>query len=471
MGVIRLVCVPTFSPSATFALACGGLLLTACSAVGPDEAFQPVQANIAGLSGQRVAWNQGTVDDQKAETEVKHLLLVPLGANEAAQIAVLNNPDLQATFEEIGISQADLVQAGLLTNPVFAASWRFPDVEPGVTDAEYSLAQNFLSLILLPLKAKVAKANLEAAQDRVTHEVIHLIGEVKTEFYNYQAEGQLEARIHLIVDADQAAVELAKAQHDSGNINDSAYLEQQTQVASARTALTEATRQKISSREKLNRLMGLWGDEIGWTVRPSLPELPARDPEPEHLEALALGQRRDLLAQQKEVDTIGEMLALKTNTRFLPGGLSIGVDTEKTPDSQRVTGPTLELELPIFDQGQGEIGKLAAQYRQAKRQLQSLTIRIRSEVREAIALLKVDRDQVAYFKKTVVPLNLQSVNTAVLQFNAMQVNTYDLFMTKQRELDAERDYIGTWRDYWIARTELEEAVGGNLHPSRTLPKP
>jgi cobalt-zinc-cadmium efflux system outer membrane protein len=53
----------------------------------------------------------------------------------------------------------------------------------------------------------------------------------------------------------------------------------------------------------------------------------------------------------------------------------------------------------------------------------------------------------------------------------MQVNTYDLFMTKQRELDAERDYIGTWRDYWIARTELEEAVGGNLHPSRTLPKP
>ena len=136
-----------------------------------------------------------------------------------------------------------------------------------------------------------------------------------------------------------------------------------------------------------------------------------------------------------------------------------------------MTGPTLDLELPIFDQGQGEIAKLAAQYRQSRRQLQSLAIRIRSDVREARDTLKINRDEVGYFKKTVVPLNIQSVNQTVLQFNAMQVNAYDLFLTKQRELETEKEYIQAWRDYWISRSQLEEAVGGNLHPAPRPPQP
>jgi cobalt-zinc-cadmium efflux system outer membrane protein len=429
-----------------------------------------VQENVAGLSGQLVTWNQGTADDQKAEAEVQHLLLKPLSANDAAQVALLNNPDLQATFEEIGISQADLVQAGLLKNPTFAASWRFPDVAPGITDAEYSLAQDFLDLVLLPLKIKIAKANLESTQDRVTHEVIHLISEVKSGFYSYQADAQLEDRLNLIIQADQAGADTAKAQHDAGNISDSSFYNQQAQVATARLALSEAQKMKIASREKLNRLMGLWGEGIDWTAEPSLPDLPAHDPSLAHLESLALDQRRDLTALRRQVDSIGQVLALKTNTRFLPASIDVGVDTEKNPDGQRVTGPTLSLEIPVFDQGQGEVAKLAAQYRQARRQLQSLAIQIESEVREAQETLKVNREEVGYFKKVVMPLNVKSVNQTLLQYNAMQVNTYDLFLSKQRELDAERDYIGAWRDYWISCTELEEAVGGNLHPRQTLPK-
>jgi cobalt-zinc-cadmium efflux system outer membrane protein len=174
---------------------------------------------------------------------------------------------------------------------------------------------------------------------------------------------------------------------------------------------------------------------------------------------------------RKEVDSIGQALALRTNTRFLPVSINIGVDTEKQTDGQRITGPTLDLELPIFDQGQGEIAKLAAEYRQAQRQLQSLAIRIRSEVREARDTLKLNRDQATYFKKVVVPLNVQSVNQTLLQYNAMQLNTYDLFLAKQRELDTERGYIGAWRDYWISRAQLEEAVGGNLTMKPTSKQP
>lgn len=442
------------------------LLLAGCASVNPQQAFAPVQSEVDGLSGQRVVWNQGTDDDKLVSDDVWQRLKSPLDASAAAQIALLNNPGLQATFEDIGISQAALVQAGLLKNPAFALSLRFPDQPPGLTDAEYSVAEDFLDIALLPLKKKIARQNLAATQARVAHEVIALIGQVKSAFYTYQADLQLAGRLKLILQADQAGADLAQKQQQSGNLGKLGLLNQQAQAISAQTALAEAQKDTIVAREKLNRLMGLWGSAITWSARPALPPLPAGDPGTASLEDLALRQRSDLRALKQETDAVGQALALKTNTRFLPVSIDIGVDTEQTPDGQRVTGPTLGINVPVFDQGQGEVARLAAQHRQLQRRLRALVVQICSEVREAARTLVIDRGQADLFRKTAVPLNIESVNQSLKQFNAMQINTYDLFMAKQREIEAERGYIDAWRDYWITRTELEEAVGGNLRAPR-----
>ncbi len=445
------------------------LLLAGCVSTSEQQAaFAPVQADVGALSGQCVVWNQDIDTDKLVTDETWQRLKSPLDANAAAQIALLNSPDLQATFEDIGISQADLVQAGLLKNPVFAGSWRFPDVPPAITDAEYSIAGDFLDAVLTPLKKKIARQNLAATQARVTQQVIALIAEVKAAFYTYQADLQLESRLKLILDADQAGADLAQQQKQAGSLNQLGVLNQQAQAASAEMALAEAQKEKTASREKLNRLMGLSGAAIVWSATPALPPLPARDPGTAELEFLAQDQRRDLLALREETDAVGQALALKSNTRFLPASIDIGADTERMPD-QRVTGPTASLELPIFDQGQGAVAKLAAQQRQLQRRLQSLVIQIGSEVREAGRTMEIDRREAELFRKTVVPLNIQTVNQTLSQYNAMQVNTYDLFLAKQRELEAERDYIGAWRDYWIAHAQLEAAVGGNLHPKNARP--
>ena len=441
-------------------------LLAGCASTGPQQAFAPVQGEVARLSGQRVVWNQDVDAGHLVDAAAWKRLQAPLDADAAAQLALINNPDLQATFEDLGISQADLVQAGLLKNPVFAASLRFPDVAPGITDAEYSVAEDFLSVALLPLQARIARQNLAATQARLAHEVIELIAQVKSAFYTYQADLQLGERLKLILQADQAGADLAQKQQQAGGLNKLGLLNQQAQVASAQMALAEAQKDTIAAREKLNRLMGLWGAAITWTARPALPPLPASDPGTATLEELALRQRSDLRALREETDAVGQALALKTNTRFLPVSIDIGADTEETPDRQRVTGPTIQLDVPIFDQGQGVVAKLTAQHRQLQWRLRALSVQICSEAREAGRLLIIDRNEVALFKKTVVPLNIQTVNQTLLQYNAMEINTYDLFLAKQRELDAERDYIDAWRDYWINRTGLEAAVGGSLHPAR-----
>jgi outer membrane protein, heavy metal efflux system len=444
--------------------------LAGCASVDQQTAFQSVQNDVSNQTGLRAVWNQGTADDQKADAAVHQILVEPLNANDAVRVALLNNPDLQASFEEIGISQADLVQAGLLHNPTLMASWRFPDRPPSITDTEYSLAADFLDLVMIPLRVRIAKANFEQTELRLDHEVLELVTQVKSAFYTYQADVQLGARLELIAQANQQAVDLAKAQQQAGNATDLDAADKQAQFALAHVYLANAQKDMLAAREKLNRLMGLWGSDIDWKAEPNLPDLPDHEVSLSNLESRAISQRRDLAAMQREVDAIGMALSLKTNTRFVPTTINIGVDTEKQSDGQRITGPTLDLTVPIFDQGQGEVAKLTAQYRMAQRQLQSLAIRIRSEVREARETLKMNRDLVEYYKKTVVPLNIKIVNDSQLQFNAMQKNTFDLFLTKQRELESEKGYLEAWRDYWIARAELEQAVGGHLGTSQPKPK-
>ena len=75
----------------------------------------------------------------------------------------------------------------------------------------------------------------------------------------------------------------------------------------------------------------------------------------------------------------------------------------------------------------------------------------------------------------IIPLRHKIVDQAQLHYNGMLLDVLNLLQARQNEIDSGRDYIAALRDYWIARTELERAVGGALSertsqlPPATLP--
>lgn len=150
--------------------------------------------------------------------------------------------------------------------------------------------------------------------------------------------------------------------------------------------------------------------------------------------------------------------------------VSVGVDAERNLDHSWVVGPTLDLEVPLFDQGQPAVARLAAQYRQAQRRLEALATDIRSEVRQARDALIAARDLAEFYEKVYLPQRIRIVNETLLQYNAMQKGTFELIAAKEHELNAEREYAEAGRDYWIARAQLERALGGRL-PERAIPNP
>jgi len=436
------------------------LALVGCANTNPKAAFNDVDKTVNARTGQSVQWHNNSSSNE-ISMAIEPLLKTNLTAQAAVTIALLNNRALQGEFEEIGISQADVAQASRLQNIEIAGSWRFPNRPPLGTDIEYSAAGNLLDLFTLPAKRKVAARNLEQTKLRVADKVLQLAADTQTVFYELQAQTEFVNRLNTILEVNDAQADLAQRQSDAGNINDLELHNQQAPSIQSHLDLIKAKAESQAEREHLNRLLGLSGEQINWQIAEELPSLPEKELPLENLESLAVSQRLDLAAARNQAEAIAAALRLKQHTRFIPGA-TIGVDTERTPDGQRVTGPTLDLELPVFDQGQPAIAKLTSEFQQAKDNYAAQEINVRSEVREARGALLAAREAVEFGQKNLLPLRKQILGETLLHYNAMQKNSYDLLAAKEREQMAEQGGIEALRDYWIARVALERAVGGRL---------
>ena len=148
--------------------------------------------------------------------------------------------------------------------------------------------------------------------------------------------------------------------------------------------------------------------------------------------------------------------------RFL-GALEFGVDSERQSDSQTITGPTFAIELPIFNQGQARIARTESALRKTQKKLEALVVEIRSQVRGLSDQLESKRAIARFYKDELLPNQARILNQSLLNYNAMVVGNFELFTAKAEETQTERESIEAAKEYWITRTELERAVGGNLN--------
>lgn len=443
------------------------LLLAGCASVQKERGHLEVAALVEERTGLKTRWNQGTPEDAQVQQHLDALLGSDLTSDRAVEVALLNNPALQGTYEELGVSQADMVQAGLLSNPSFSGSVGFPLSSDGVTESEFSIVQGFVDLFTLPLRKRVAKEQFIADTLRVAHEALATTAEVRQTFTEVQARQQLVALRREVVQAADAAADLSTRQRAAGNVTELALATEQAALEQARLELAQDELALFEAREHLNRLMGLFGARVQWTLVEKLPEVPTTESSLEHLETLAIRQRLDIDAARKQASLLWNALELARSTRFF-GRVEVGVHTHRDANGPRLFGPTLSLELPIFDQRQALIAKLEAQYRQGEDRLTELSVNARSEVRAARARLVTLRNMAERYQKVVLPLRTTIVDESQRQYNAMQIGLPALLLARREQVEAWRAYLETVRDYWMARADLERLVGGRL-PTGPLP--
>lgn len=438
-------------------------MIVGCANVSREAGFSNVQDAVRVRIGQRIVWNQATEADAAVDESVKTLLADELTADESVQVALLNSRGLQAAYEELGVAQADLVEAGLLQNPVFIGQFRFP-ARPK-NPAEADVVQNFLDVFILPLRKRVAEAEFERMKFRVASVVLEHAAHVRSEFYTLQGAEQLREMRTTAAEATEASAELASRQFQAGNISELDRSNEQALHEQAMIELSLSEANVRTLRERLNGLMGLWGGNADrWRIAGRLPDLPEPELFPDDLESLAISQRLELSQARQEVEVMAQSLGL-ARLRRATGGIvqmDVGGHYEREPEGTATWGPSLEITLPIFNQGQPALARAEALLRQSQQRYAALSVQIRTEVRGARERMFAARDLAERYQKITLPLRERIVKESQLHYNAMQIGPFQLLQARAAQVDAGRQYIETLRNYWVARAELERAVGGRL---------
>ena len=437
-------------------LVLGAGALAGCAHVDPNPAFRDLANTVHLRTGKRVQWNRGSAEDAQAQAAVARLLSRPLTADSAVQVALLNNRNLQATYEELGIAQADLVEAGLLKNPTFLFERRLPGQA-----AEIDVLQEFLDIILLPLRKRIAAAQFEAAKLRVGHDILTTAAEVRAAFYEHQGDQQLVDLRKTVADATERSAETALKMHEAGNLRNLDLASEQATHAQAKIDVAKVQASAVGSREKLNKVMGAFGTQTSWTVTSRLPELPGNEVPVSRLESRAIEQRLDLAAARQQLIAEARARGIAPAEAIFARA-EIGSHYEHEIEPRHSTGPSISVPIPIFNQGQPASARANARVRQAEQRYLALAADIRSDVRAARDKMLLARREVEYFKSTALPMRTRVTEESQLQYNAMQISPFQLLQAKQEEVKTGADSIEALRDYWMARAELEKAVGGSL---------
>ena len=435
-------------------------LITGCAQIPPKAGFDEVEQTLADRLDQQIRWIQNTDEDKAVQQHIQQLLQQALSPQAAVQIALLNNRTLQASYEELGIAQADVVRAGLLKNPVFSFVARFPDQPPSAANLEFNLVGDFLNLLMLPARRHVAEQQFEQVKLDVANHIFEFAALVRQRYFTLQAALQSVAILREIVSVTEASCKLAEKFYEAGNISELQLSREQALLESARLMLIQHQLAANAEREQFQQLLGLY-DQQQWTIPALLTPVPIETPDLQNLQALAIDQRLDLLAAGKELEARASRLGMTRDWRLLAAA-EFGISVERDPDGATATGPALSLELPVFDQGQANIATADAHLRQSENRLAALALQIRSEVRETENRMRIAQQMAQRYRQTIIPLHERIVTLSQQHHNYMIIGAFELLNARKEEMQIFQDYLHATRDYWIARSDLERAVGGKL---------
>jgi len=191
---------------------------------------------------------------------------------------------------------------------------------------------------------------------------------------------------------------------------------------------------------------------------PAPPDLPIGR---EELLRLAQAERLDLAALRAEVAMLEDAAQVARRWRLL-GSTDVGFERERETDGTKLRGLTLELELPLFNQGQGAVERAEARLADARARHEALTLAVQNEVTAGLERLAIAREIAARHRDTLLPAVESVVARRQEQVNFMLRSVFELLEAKRDEYSAWQTWLESVRDYWIARTSLRAAVGGSL---------
>ena len=445
----------------SLSLPCAALLaLGGCAATGPQDGATAVATLVQDRTGvaPRLAGTDAAAS-REVTREVDALLKAPLSMDAAVRIALLAHPGLQATYWEVGVSQADLAQATRLRNPGFGFS-RISG--HGEREIERSVGFDLAGLLTMPLRQRMEARRADAARLTVAAAIEAHALETRKAWVEAVAAGQALAYARQVNAAADAGAELMGRMTKAGNASALDLAREQAVHAQSAAEVMRAARTLDGARERLTRHLGLWGTQAGYTLPERLPDLPAAPRELARIEALALERRLDVQAARAAAQHTAADLGLTRTTRFV-NVLDLGYHNKSQTGADRANGYEIGLELPLFDWGGARVARAEALYMQAAHRVADAAVKARSEARESYLGYRASHDLARHYRDEVIPLRKKIADETLLRYNGMLASPFELLADSREQAQAVSGYIDALKEFWLADAALEGALGGRLN--------
>jgi cobalt-zinc-cadmium efflux system outer membrane protein len=428
------------------------LVFFGCTGTDPREDRKHVAAGIE----ERTGFSLGP-EGQPGERSIPEDVSLDdgLSEDEAILLSLWNNAAFHEVITELGFSRADLVQAGLLSNPVLSVL--FPI---GPKQLEFAVTFPLEALWLMPRRVSVAKLQHERVGKLLMQEGVDLVRDVRIAYGNLLLARQREELASQAKDLRRHIAELVEHRYTSGAISQ---LEASTAKIDALRAEQEAAhwrRESDVAREELKNLLGLHDGKARLTLETTADARPVSlDASPASYIERALAARPDLRAAELAIEAGEEQSGL---ARWDWLRLSAIADVNEEGKSGFEIGPGLDVEIPLFDWNQGGMARAAARLQRALRHYFTVRDQIVLEVGKSHARFLQARENLRKSREEILPALEEAARLAETAYQ--EGSTSYLFvlettrrLVEERGRDAELEAAVSY-----ARAELERSIGQRL---------
>ncbi len=435
--------------------------LTGCATLDSGNDTRRIDALLAAHGAPSPGWDRDGEDDAGI---VGGWLAEPMTSQNAVRIAMVRSPRLQQLYGELGLAHADILSAVQVANPRLGLSSLALQNGPG-SQFVIGVAAPLVDLITLPSRTRLARLEQDRARLRIAGAVLTVSLDVEAAWYRYIGAEQVAGMRGAVADALQTSADLAQRFFDAGNITELQLNRELAAASSARIVASRALVDARLARLDLDTLIGLRSTEANWTSPAVLPLPVAKEDDPSGLRTTASTSSLELLAARKEA-AIFASSAHTTRAFRLLGGTTIGYDREREVDKSVIRGPTLDLEVPVFNQGGARVARADAQLRIAKAKLDQLELSTDNAIDLAAERVRVLSDIVRIHREALVPQREAVAARSQDEENYALIGEFEVLMAKTQEYDAYQGFLEAVRDYWLARVDLTRLVGTRLPSDR-----
>ncbi len=400
-----------------------------------------------------------------------------LTLDRAIDLLLSRNPDLRAQSLELPQADADVLTAGLRSNPILYADAQlipygsFSPERPG-GGTQYDLNVTFPLDLSRKRRARVdvacrARRVLEAQfQDAARRAIAELAAEYVDALDARATTRAAEASLRGL---DELVAALEK-QLAAGDLRRDELQRVRLQRDAARVAIDDLRATERRTLRDLGTLLALPPTQAERLVlRGSLRDEAPVPPPPDQLVALALGARPDLAAYRLGVARAGADVRLATAERYQDAYLLLQPYTfqDNAPfgsKSAHSWAVGLTVPVPIFNRNQGNIRRARLNVDQTRAELAALTARVDAEVRRAADDYDSTRTVVERLERTVLPEAIRLLAESNRLAREGEITVFELLSARRDFNDTIRQYRDALSRHRRAMLALNAAVGFRLLP-------